>query len=306
MFEIVGGNALYLKAGALLDAVGNPNLDVTVKVDDTAVGGVPDDTAFHTISVTAAVAVTPPPTTPVVDNPTDSGDTAEPGPDIVPETSEPAPEPEAPVVESAPEAVVPEVTVVAAQAPVSPTRGLAATRTPYLVKATAQFSRVLATNPMVKAMVQRQADNQSTLRDEAPTNRQRQSAERQADLHNRMVARAYLNMVNSLDGVKKEIAGEIAFNKTVLGSAIAVSTGLSVGYVVWMIRGGMLLSSLLSSIPAWQILDPLPVLAGRRGEDDLDDDESLASIIDRNSQKKTPKKEPAGTPSNTKEKNNKP
>ena len=107
-----------------------------------------------------------------------------------------------------------------------------------------------------------------------------------------MVARAYLNMVNSLDGVKKEMAGEIAFNKTVLGSAIAVSTGLSVGYVVWMIRGGMLLSSLLSSIPAWQILDPLPVLAGRRGEDDLDDDESLASIIDRKPQKKKAEKKP--------------
>ena len=75
-------------------------------------------------------------------------------------------------------------------------------------------------------------------------------------------------MVNSLDDVKKEMAGEIAFNKTVMGSAIAVSTGLSVGYVVWLIRGGMLLSSLLSSIPAWQILDPLPVLAGRRGEDE--------------------------------------
>ncbi len=69
MFEIVGGNALYLRAGALLDAVGNPNLDVTVAVDDTAVGGVPDDTAFQTISVTAAVAVTPPPTTTVVDDP---------------------------------------------------------------------------------------------------------------------------------------------------------------------------------------------------------------------------------------------
>ncbi len=86
----------------------------------------------------------------------------------------------------------------------------------------------------------------------------------------------------------------LLFNKTVLGSAIAVSTGLSVGYVIWLIRGGMLLSSLLSSIPAWQILDPLPVLAGRKGEDDLDDDESLASIIDRKPEAKAPKKKPTG------------
>jgi hypothetical protein len=277
-----------------------------VVVDDTAVGGVPDDTALHTISVTAAVAVTPPPTTTPVDNPSDGGDTPDPIPDPDPEPSEIIAEPEAPVAETAPEAIVSPVNPIADEGPVSQTRRFAATRTPYLVKATAQFTRVLATNPMVKAMVQRQANNQSTLRDEAPTDRQRQSAERQADLHNRMAARAYLNMVNSLDGVKKEMAGEIAFNQTVLGSAIAVSTGLSVGYVVWLIRGGMLLSSLLSSIPAWQILDPLPVLAGRKSEDDLDDDESLASIIDRKPQETAAKKKPMEASSDTKEKNSKP
>ena len=53
MFEIVGGNALYLRAGVLLDSASNPSLDVTVAVDDAAVGGIPDDTTFQTISVTA-------------------------------------------------------------------------------------------------------------------------------------------------------------------------------------------------------------------------------------------------------------
>ena len=80
--------------------------------------------------------------------------------------------------------------------------------------------------------------------------------------------------------VQAEADSEATATQTVLGSAIAVSTGLSVGYVVWLVRGGMLLSSLLSSIPAWQILDPLPVLAGIRDEDDSDDDESLASILE--------------------------
>ena len=36
------------------------------------------------------------------------------------------------------------------------------------------------------------------------------------------------------------------------GSTVAVSTGLSVGYVLWLVRGGVLLSSVLSSMPAWQ------------------------------------------------------
>ena len=152
---------------------------------------------------------------------------------------------------------------------------------PYLIKAVGQLGRMLATDTTVKAIDQRQFSKTNILREAAPAGAGLQRADQQADLRHRMAARAYLNMVNSLDDVKKEMAGEIVFNKTVLGSAIAVSTGLSVGYVIWLIRGGMLLSSLLSSIPAWQILDPLPVLAGRKGEDDLDDDESLASIIDR-------------------------
>ncbi len=41
---------------------------------------------------------------------------------------------------------------------------------------------------------------------------------------------------------------------------IAVSTGLSIGYVVWLLRSGVLLTALLSSVPAWQFVNPLLVL----------------------------------------------
>ena len=44
------------------------------------------------------------------------------------------------------------------------------------------------------------------------------------------------------------------------------------------IRGGMLLSTLLSSMPAWRLLDPLPILAGKLDEDD--DEESLETILE--------------------------
>ena len=99
--------------------------------------------------------------------------------------------------------------------------------------------------------------------------------------HNLTSPRAYLNLLNTLNTVKEEMTGEIAFNRTVLGSAIAVSTGLSIGYVVWLIRGGMLLSTLLSSLPAWQILDPLPILARKDDDAEDDDDESLESMLRR-------------------------
>jgi hypothetical protein len=58
--------------------------------------------------------------------------------------------------------------------------------------------------------------------------------------------------------------------------------GLSAGYVVWMLKGGSLLASLLSSLPAWQLADPLAILVGKK-EDEDDDDDSLKTIIEEGS-----------------------
>jgi hypothetical protein len=101
-------------------------------------------------------------------------------------------------------------------------------------------------------------------------------------------ARSYANMVQSLDSLKEEIFKENQLQKVYLGSAIVSSIGLSVGYVVWLIRGGMLLSTLLSSLPAWQILDPLPILVRKKDSDTSGDDESLESILDRRGKKTEP------------------
>jgi hypothetical protein len=50
LFEIVG-TSLRLKAGTVLDALANPTLDVSVTVDDAALGGSPDDSAALSITV---------------------------------------------------------------------------------------------------------------------------------------------------------------------------------------------------------------------------------------------------------------
>lgn len=84
---------------------------------------------------------------------------------------------------------------------------------------------------------------------------------------------------NAMEDFKNEVGHEIRLSRTLLGSAMATTVGLSAGYVVWMLKGGSLLASLLSSMPAWQLADPLAVLAGKKGEDS-DDDESLETIID--------------------------
>jgi hypothetical protein len=91
--------------------------------------------------------------------------------------------------------------------------------------------------------------------------------------------------VNGLDKLREDVSRAALIDKAMIASTVAVSSGLSVGYVVWLIRGGVLMSTVLSSLPAWRLIDPLPVLAymNRRSDDDDDEsgrDESLESIVD--------------------------
>jgi hypothetical protein len=78
----------------------------------------------------------------------------------------------------------------------------------------------------------------------------------------------------------------------VAGSAQWASVAASVIYILWTIRAGYLLASLLSSMPAWTFVDPLPILdhfndlndpdRRKRGKND-DDDESLQNLVERQS-----------------------
>ena len=90
----------------------------------------------------------------------------------------------------------------------------------------------------------------------------------------------------SLDVLRDEVSGELNLQQAQIGSSIAVSTGLSIGYVVWLIRGGVLVSSMLSALPAWRFIDPLPILAFGGSEED-EDQESLETLVQSNS-KTTP------------------
>ena len=69
--------------------------------------------------------------------------------------------------------------------------------------------------------------------------------------------------------------------------AIATGTSLTIGYVAWLIRGGVLVSNLLTSMPAWRLLDPLPIL-GNVKSGGSDDDDSLESMV--SADKATPAK----------------
>ncbi len=75
-----------------------------------------------------------------------------------------------------------------------------------------------------------------------------------------------------------------------VGTVAGLSSVLSVGYVVWAIRGGSLVASMLSALPVWRFADPLPVLEysskasnQKRQDENHDDDEDeqkLGAIFD--------------------------
>jgi hypothetical protein len=70
--------------------------------------------------------------------------------------------------------------------------------------------------------------------------------------------------------------------------ALRKRLGLTVGYVLWTIRGGWLLTSLLAQMPAWRMVDPLVVLnyldeeSENTGESsDDEEDDSLEGMLEK-------------------------
>jgi len=97
--------------------------------------------------------------------------------------------------------------------------------------------------------------------------------------------------VGFLSGPLDSFRKELAENTGVYTAGVAATAGalsvLTVGYTTWMVRGGYLLSSLLSSLPAWRTLDPLPVLSSyrepqdKRRREDENENETLQDIIEQ-------------------------
>jgi hypothetical protein len=59
--------------------------------------------------------------------------------------------------------------------------------------------------------------------------------------------------INSIESMERQ---EKIITKTVLGGTLTLSVGLA----TWILRGGSLLASALTTMPIWKGFDPLPVL----------------------------------------------
>jgi hypothetical protein len=79
----------------------------------------------------------------------------------------------------------------------------------------------------------------------------------------------------------EEESRQVFLDKVAIGSTAVVTSSLSVGYVIWILRGGSLLTAFMSALPAWSSFDPLPVLQSFEKKQKSEDDESLLSIATR-------------------------
>jgi hypothetical protein len=82
--------------------------------------------------------------------------------------------------------------------------------------------------------------------------------------------------VDTLDNTDRVLG----IQELVIGSAAIVTTSLTIGYVVWLIRGGALAMSFISSLPSWTSFDPLPIVESFEDAETIqDDDESLQTFV---------------------------
>jgi hypothetical protein len=90
---------------------------------------------------------------------------------------------------------------------------------------------------------------------------------------------------HQLDELAQQIDTTNSRPKISVGSVAGMTTTLlSVGYVIWCLRGGSLVAMLLTTLPLWRWLDPLPVLdrhdRDRKDKQNDEDEERLQSMMD--------------------------
>ena len=90
------------------------------------------------------------------------------------------------------------------------------------------------------------------------------------------------NLFSRLDNIAEQIEESEFLNELVAGSSLVAATGLTAGYILWMVRGGYLIAMLSSTLPTWATVDPLPVLSAagwsaKRNQNK--DDKSLADLV---------------------------
>ena len=94
---------------------------------------------------------------------------------------------------------------------------------------------------------------------------------------------------NDLAELEKEMTDNSETPYFAAGSAVGVTSMMSVGYVLWTIRSGWLVTSLLAQMPAWRLVDPLVVLdylddETSGNDQDGEEDDSIESLLEESAE----------------------
>jgi hypothetical protein len=85
------------------------------------------------------------------------------------------------------------------------------------------------------------------------------------------------NQLNQLEDQIDEATRNFQFDLNMVITTTAMAT--TAGYILWTLRGGFLMATLLSSLPSWKFIDPLPILEMSTVKEQ-DSGESLSSILE--------------------------
>jgi parallel beta-helix repeat protein/predicted outer membrane repeat protein len=79
-----------------------------------------------------------------------------------------------------------------------------------------------------------------------------------------------------IDAFQDELASSLTIDVSMVGSVATVGSSLTVGFLLWAARGGMLASGVLAQWPAWKLIDPTYVLEGITSDEES---ESLQEVL---------------------------
>ncbi len=83
----------------------------------------------------------------------------------------------------------------------------------------------------------------------------------------------------AISSMEKDFENQASHEAAIIKFGTTGITGLSVGYIFWLLRGGSLVASMLTTIPAWRMVDPLPIVDLLNTDEE--DQDSLDSLIQR-------------------------
>ena len=72
---------------------------------------------------------------------------------------------------------------------------------------------------------------------------------------------SYTAILQGMDQMRESLDSEVVLPELAMEGLVAATSSFSVGAALWFLRGGYIVASVISALPAWQTFDPIPILA---------------------------------------------